>query len=100
MTKKQIEQREKAYAVANGLCAVCGKPYAGKQPQYAHKIANTKPNRQKYGSFIIDHPMNGAIVCSLKCNQTMNIAFNKGAVLALMADIVIFEIRRFNIKGE
>lgn len=100
LNKLQREQREIAYSLSNGLCAICGKPYTGKQPQYAHKIANTEPNRKKYGSFIIDHPMNGAIVCSLKCNQAMNIAFNKGAVLGLLADIVMFEIRKFNNLGE
>ena len=79
-----------------GACAVCGKDLNGTAKQYAHKIANTKANRSKYGSFIIDSPLNGAYVCSLGCNQTMNIAQNKGAVLCLIADITMYEMRKFN----
>lgn len=95
MTNKQRKQREVAYDLSFGVCAVCGKPLNTGAPQYAHKIANTKTNRSKYGSFIIDNPLNGAYVCSLGCNQKMNIAFNKGAVLDLIAEITLFEMRKF-----
>ena len=78
-----------------GACAVCGKDLNGTAKQYAHKIANTKTNRAKYGSFVIDSPLNGAYVCSLKCNQTMNIGFNKGECLKLIADITLYEMRKF-----
>lgn len=94
MTKAEIKQREEAYKRA-GVCFVCGKPYADKHPQYAHRIANTKMNRDKYGSFIIDHTLNGEIVCSLACNQAMNIGYDKGKVLALICDITLFEMRKF-----
>lgn len=96
MTNEQKKQREIAYSYSGGVCAICGKPLNEGQPQYAHKIANTKPNRAKYGSFVMDHPMNGLYVCSLGCNQLVNIGFNKGAVLGLLADIVMYEIRKFN----
>ena len=95
MTKAQREQRELALGRSDGLCAVCGKPLNQGQAQYAHKIANTKTNRSKYGSFVIDHTLNGAMVCSLSCNQAMNIGFNRGAVLNLIADITLMEMRRF-----
>lgn len=95
MTRLQTEQREKALAMSGGVCAVCGRPLNGTAIQYAHKIANTKPNREKYGSFIMDHPLNGAMVCSLSCNQSMNIGYNKGECLKLMGDILMFEMRRF-----
>lgn len=85
-----------AYLLSGGVCAVCGKPLNYGAPQYAHKIANTKTNRAKYGSFVIDNVLNGAYVCSLGCNQSMNIAFNKGEVLKLIADITMYEIRKFN----
>lgn len=100
MTKEQKEQREISLGLSNGFCCVCGKPILAGHPQYAHKIANTTTNRKKYGSFIIDHPLNGVMVCSLECNQSMNIGFNRGAVLGLIADIVMFEIRKFNNKRE
>lgn len=96
MTGQEIKQREVAYGLSGGVCAVCGKPLNQGAPQYAHKIANTKANRSKYGSFIIDSPLNGAYVCSLGCNQNMNIAQNKGAVLCLIADITMYEMRKFN----
>lgn len=98
MTDKQIEQREIAYSLSCGKCAKCGKPILQGQMQYAHKIANTKPNRNKYGSFVIDHPLNGAYVCSLECNHVMNIGYNKGEILKLLADIVMFEMRKFENK--
>jgi len=99
MNREQIKQREVAYSCSNGVCAVCGKPLNEGQPQYAHRIANTKTNRTKYGTFIIDNPMNGVYVCSLRCNQSVNIAFDKGAVLKLIADITMFEIRKFVNNG-
>lgn len=95
MTEQEIKQREIAYSFAGGVCAVCGKPLNEGAPQYAHKIANTKTNRAKYGSFVIDSPLNGAYVCSLKCNQTMNMGFNKGECLKLIADITLYEMRKF-----
>lgn len=96
MTSEQREQREKAFNRSCGVCAYCGKPLNSGQPQYAHKIANTEMNRKLYGSFFIDHTMNGEMVCSLGCNQSMNIGYNKGKVLGLLADIIIFEIRKHN----
>lgn len=100
MNREQKEQRELALMLSGGVCAVCGKPLNQGAPQYAHKIANTQTNRKKYGSFIIDSVMNGAYVCSLGCNQAMNIGFNRGEVLKLIADITMFEMRKFkNGKG-
>lgn len=97
MTKIEIEQRENALARCQGICEICGgsiQQYG--TPQYAHKIANTALFRKKYGSFVVDHTLNGGYVCSLACNQSMNIGFNTGAVLGLMADIVEYEIRKFS----
>lgn len=96
MTEKQKEQREQAIGRAYGVCYVCKKPLAGTAVQYAHRIANTKTNRSKYGSFIIDHTLNGEMVCSLKCNQSLNIGFDKGKCLDLIATIVIAEIKKFS----
>lgn len=100
MNSSQIRQRELAYGASGGVCAVCGKTLNGTAIQYAHKIANTKTNRQKYGSLIIDHYLNGAMVCSLKCNQSMNIGFNRGECLKLIADIILFEMRKFTYGKE
>lgn len=93
MNRREIEQRESAGV--GGICPVCG-GYIHQHgtAQYAHKIADTKANRRKWGSFIIDHPMNGVYVCSLKCNDACNIGFNPGAVLDLIAEIIEHERRQ------
>lgn len=96
MTEAQKEQRRQALTRSGGLCPVCGgslNQYG--TPQYAHKIANTEPNRRKYGSFFIDHWMNGDYVCSLGCNSSCNIGNNPGKVLDLLADILLYEMRKF-----
>lgn len=96
MTEAEKEQRRQALARSGGICPVCGgsiNQYG--TPQYAHKIANTDPNRKKYGSFFIDHWMNGEYVCSLACNSSCNIGNNPGKVLGLLADILIYEIKKF-----
>ena len=94
MTKKQKEQRESALT-ENGstICPVCkGSIYQYGTPQYAHKIGNTATNRKKYGSFFIDSQFNGAYVCSLACNASIDVGKSKGRILDTLADILIKEI--------
>lgn len=96
MTKAQEEQRQQALARSGGLCPVCGgsiNQYG--TPQYAHKIANTEVNRKKYGTFFVDHFLNGVYTCSLKCNSYCNIGNNPRKVLQLLVDILIYEIKKF-----
>lgn len=96
MTQQQVEQREYALSRSGNVCAVCGKSiYANGTPQYAHKLSNSKMNRQKYGSFVIDHTLNGEYTCSLKCNDSLLIDNNPRAILCLLADIVSYEIKHF-----
>lgn len=52
------------------MCAVCGQIM--ERPQFAHFIADTKTNRRKFGSLVIDSPLNGVMVCSLRCNDSCN----------------------------
>ena len=78
MTNAQTEQREAVFALSCGVCEVCGKPLADGYPQGAHKIANTKANRAKWGSAIIDNPLNMSAVCGLRCNDKCNIGNNLG----------------------
>lgn len=95
MTEEQKEQRRQALTRSGGVCAVCGGPlnqYG--TPQYAHKIANTEPNRRKYGTFFVDHFLNGEYVCSLACNNSCNIGFNRGKVLELLIDILLYESKK------
>ncbi len=93
MNETEKWQRQLALTKSNGVCEVCGTPLV--QMQGAHRIANTKANRAKYGSFVIDHPLNIAIVCSLACNQSCNIGNNPGESLRLIKHIVEKELVRF-----
>ena len=95
MTETQIEQRRYALATSGGVCEVCGKPLADGQPQAAHRIGNTKANRARYGSFVIDHRYNIGYVCSLKCNATLDISKDTGAVIRLCEWIYCKETEKY-----
>ena len=95
MTEAEKTQRLIAMASCGGVCEVCGKQLTNSNFQGAHRIANTKPNRAKWGNWIIDHPMNIAIVCSLACNQVCNIGNNPGKCLKLVQSIVTKELKKF-----
>ena len=98
MTETQKEQRAHARARSNGVCYVCGQTL-GSGAQYAHRIANTQQNRIKYGSFIIDHTLNGEMVCSLACNSNMNIANRPNECLDLIQRIIDFEKAKRGFKN-
>ena len=95
MTEAETRQRVQALATSGGVCEVCGKTLTASTWQGAHRIANTKPNRAKWGNFIIDHPLNIAIVCSLGCNHVCNIGYNEGECLRLVQKIIQKELQRF-----
>ena len=59
-----------------GFCPVCGSVLAynmrtGRNGQWAHVISNTQTNRKIYGSDVVGSRFNGALVCSLKCNNSI-----------------------------
>ena len=97
MTEKQKEQRKQAKARSFGFCFVCGKNL-GSFSQYAHRIANTQQNREKYGSIIIDHTLNGEYVCSLEFNSNMNIGNKPIECLKLIKKIVEYELNRLGVN--
>lgn len=100
MTEKQIEQRQCAMARSSGICPVCGKPLISGQMQYAHAIGQREIYRKKYGSFIIDHTLNGKMVCSLACNQSVDVGSSYGNHLEVIADILIYEyMQMWGISG-
>ncbi len=93
MTGIQIEQREEALQRAGGcICQACGKPFVA--GQYAHKIANKKLWREKYGSWVIDHTLNGEYVCSLSCNASVDVGSSYGNHLEVIADILFYEYEK------
>ena len=95
MTERQTEQREKAFERSGGVCAVCGKPLAEGQMQYAHAIGNIDSNRKKYGSFFIDSTYNGCLVCSLECNADVDVGKSPGRIMEKLVEILTNEIRDF-----
>ena len=95
MTRAENRQRVEALTTCGGICEVCGKILTTRTWQGAHRIANTKANRAKWGNFIIDHPLNIAIVCSLGCNQVCNIGYKEGECLRLIKKIIDKELRKY-----
>lgn len=91
MNEKQKEQREKGLARSSGRCFICGKPLSSGQMQYAHRISQKEMYFKKYGSWIIDHTLNGELVCSLSCNQSVDVGSSYGNHLEVIADILINE---------
>ena len=84
---KERDQLAQMYIRDRYLCCNCGAPVMTEFPQHAHRIANTKANRKKYGKAIIDHIDNWASVCSLRCNSAMNIGNNPVKCDKLIAKI-------------
>lgn len=95
MTEDEEWQRRLALASCGGVCEVCGRVLTPSSWQGAHRIANTKLNRSHWGSWVIDHPLNIAIVCSLACNQVCNIGNDPGKSLELVSQIVQREMGKF-----
>ena len=95
MTEAQKEQRRYALAVSGGLCEVCGRPLRDGQPQGAHRIGNTKTNREKFGAFVIDHPLNIGYTCSLKCNGALDISQNPAECIKLCRRIYSMEALKY-----
>lgn len=95
MNDREIKQREKAINRSCGVCFVCGKPLCYGHGQYAHRIGNTEVNRKKYGSFFIDSTYNGEMVCSLKCNASLDVGKSKGNILSTLCDILTKEMLDF-----
>lgn len=100
MTDAQREQREKALERATGICPVCKKPLKGQAVQYAHKIGNREIYRKKYGTWVIDNTLNGEYVCSLSCNNSVDVGSSYGNHLDVIADILIAEfVKMYGVEG-
>ena len=100
MTDAQREQREKALARSCGVCFVCGKSLNECQMQYAHKIPQKEMYIKKYGTWVIDNTLNGELVCSLACNQSVDVGSSYGNHLDVIADILIAEyVKMLSAEG-
>lgn len=100
MEQRQVEQRTEAVRRSCGVCSVCGKPLSEGQSQYAHKIPQKEMFIRKYGTWIIDHTLNGEMVCSLECNASVDVGSSYGNHLDVISDILIAEyVKMWGIKG-
>jgi 5-methylcytosine-specific restriction endonuclease McrA len=70
------EMRDKIFRRDSYTCQRCGKSVYEDSPQLAHRVSRNKMNLKKYGSCVINHELNMVSVCSLRCNDSMNIGFN------------------------
>ena len=98
MNEAEKEQRRYALAISGGVCEVCGRPLRDGQPQGAHRIGNTKTNRQKYGDFVIGHPLNIGMTCCLKCNAALDISRNPAECIKLCKKIYTREGLKYEVK--
>ena len=98
MTEVEKIQRRHALAISGGVCEYCGRPLMDGQPQGAHRIGNTINNRAKYGSFVIDHPFNIGMTCSLKCNAGLDISRKPDEVIKLCKKIYTHEAQKYEGK--
>ena len=78
MTERQRfdmqEQRQEIFRRDEYTCQTCGESiYRFGNPQLAHKIGQGVANVKRYGKEVIHHSENMASVCSLRCNDAMNI---------------------------
>lgn len=64
--------------------------------QVAHRIADTKCNRKRFGAEIIDHQLNKATTHAGKCNDAMNCGFNPAKCAAIVDAIKAVEALRRN----
>jgi transcription elongation factor Elf1 len=83
MTKKQKATKEYISKRDDFTCLFCGKRAV--DGCLAHRIAQTKGNRLKLGSDIIDHPYNAVWSCTNNiCNDSFNIGFRPRKIIVLI----------------
>lgn len=70
------EERLRIYSRDGGICQSCGKPVGVNEFEVAHRIANTVMGRKRYGTEVIDHPLNKATTHRGRCNDAQNCGFN------------------------
>ena len=87
MKQAEKDAIERMYLHHDYMCFVCHH----KVTQRAHIISNSKVNRKRYGSEIIDSPLNWLGACNLKHNALIDIGKND-----LLIDLIVFYIQHNN----
>lgn len=87
------EQRQEIFRRDGYTCQYCGESiYQFGNPQLAHRISQGVANIKRYGKAVIHHPLNMASVCSIRCNDAMNIGFSTKQADEL-AEKIKYELR-------
>jgi hypothetical protein len=81
------EEREAIYLRDRGICLACRKPVAFVDFEVAHRVADTKSNRRRYGDAVVDHPLNKATTHRGACNDAMNCGFRPAECEAIVRAI-------------
>lgn len=89
----KLDERIFIYERDGGMCRYCHKPVSFQEFECAHIIADAKWARKKYGSCVIDHPMNKACTHPGRCNDGMLITF-KTAQANQLADKIRDELMK------
>ena len=77
--RKHLEVWEERLAIYNrdgGICQYCGKHVDINAFQVAHRIANVKWARKKYGGEVIDSALNKATTHAGVCNDLIQVTNN------------------------
>ena len=79
------------------LCPVCGGPLPlnprnYRNGQFAHFLSRRKAHYRRYGKEIIDSIYNGVIVCSLRCNNAVELNYGSQPVLSNQVRDLIMEM--------
>jgi hypothetical protein len=82
------DERAAIYARDGGRCQTCGERVAFDAFELAHRIANTKANRRRWGSAVIDSPLNKAVAHRGRCNSAQNIGGRPVECAAMAARIL------------
>lgn len=81
------EERVAIYNRDGGRCQCgCNERVPFDAFELAHRIANTKANRRRWGNAVVDHPLNKAVALR-EHNSRLNIGGNPAACAELVARI-------------
>jgi len=86
-------QRLRLFRLQGGRCANCGRIYRRhEEMQVAHRVANSKANRAKYGQDALDHDLCKGLVCrelhgGTDCNSALLLDGKPGTAASLMREI-------------
>ncbi len=81
------EKKERIYYARGGVCEFCRKSVTLAECQLAHRIPKSKMFLKMFGKEVIHSADNLALTCSLKCNASVNIGSNPGAITKLLGEI-------------